>query len=252
MTEPAAQASVFDLSVPRQSRARERNGRWLIAIHERLLQRYGPQNWWPADTPFEVMVGAVLTQNTNWRNVERAIDALNVARLLEPAALATAPPTRVADLIRPAGYFNVKTRRLQALAGFVESAGGVEGLSERETDELRRVLLAVHGIGPETADDILLYAFARPVFVIDAYTKRLMSRLTDSLPPKDYEAWRAFFEGHLPGDAGLFNEFHALVVRHAKEHCAVRPRCEGCPVLAHCRTGRQGQVPGRRPLAGNA
>lgn len=235
MTETAPP---FVLSISGDRRRQRAVGAWLQRIHDGLLAYYGRQGWWPGETPFEVMIGAVLTQNTQWRNVERAISALRQAGLLVPSTLLNAPQQTVAELIRPSGYFNVKARRLQALVRFVDAEGGVEALAGWETAALRQALLAVHGIGPETADDILLYAFSRPVFVIDAYTRRLMGRLTASAPGRDYEAWRAFFERHLPADSGLYNEFHALVVRHSQQHCSARPHCAGCPLLLRCQTGR--------------
>ncbi len=208
------------------------------AVFQHLLQRYGPQGWWPAETPFEVMVGAVLTQNAAWKNVERAIERLKAAKALEARVLAEADPACLGEWIRPAGYFNVKARRLQALCRWYLDQGGWEALSRWETEPLRRALLAVHGVGPETADDILLYAFERPVFVIDAYTRRLFSRLGLVSREWDYERLRAWFEVGLPRDTALFNEYHALIVHHAKVHCRVRPRCDGCPLRGRCPQGQ--------------
>jgi endonuclease-3 related protein len=210
----------------------------LRAVHERLLAAYGPQHWWPGETPFEVMVGAVLTQNTAWRNVERAIANLKGAGALEAARLAVLPAAELAALIRPAGYFNVKARRLQAFCRFVVASGGESALASLATPVLRRRLLAVHGVGPETADDILLYAFGRPVFVIDAYTRRLFARLGLARGDEPYEALRAGVERVLGPDAALFNELHGLIVRHAKAACAKTPRCAGCCLRRACPTGR--------------
>ena len=223
-------------------------------LQRRLVEAYGPQGWWPAQDPFEVMVGAVLTQNTAWTNVERAIARLRRAQALDPRRLAEAPPGQVAGWIRPAGYFNVKARRLQAYCRWYLEQGGLSGLRRLPTGELRRRLLAVHGIGPETADDILLYALERPVFVVDAYTRRLFRRLglAPGLPGQaltggtgGYEALRAWVERAARRSpaarrdlVGFFNELHALIVRHAKEHCRARPRCPGCPLLARCPEGR--------------
>ncbi len=206
----------------------------LRAIFDRLLAAHGPQGWWPADGHFEMMVGAVLTQNTAWTNVERAILRLADAGLLEPRPLLDAPVERLAEAIRPAGYFNVKARRLQAFTRWYIDAGGFEPLARVDTGTLRSRLLAVHGIGPETADDILLYAFERPVFVIDAYTRRIIGRVGHDVEGLAYEALRALFERELPADVALFNEYHALIVRHAKTHCRKRPVCAGCPLEAIC------------------
>ncbi len=203
-------------------------------IFDRLFERYGPQHWWPAEHPFEVMVGAILTQNAAWQNVERAIAALRAAEALDPQVIVAAPPERLGAWIRPAGYFNVKAARLQAFCRWYLQAGGFEALAARPTEPLRRALLAVHGIGPETADDILLYAFERPVFVIDAYTRRIFTRLGQGSARWGYEDWRAWFETALGADVPLYNEYHALIVRHAKVHCRVRPRCEGCPLALTC------------------
>lgn len=203
----------------------------LRGIYRRLFAHYGPQHWWPAESPFEVMVGAVLTQNTAWVNVERAIDNLRRAELLSPQAIAALPPSRLARHLRPAGYFNVKAKRLQALCIWLKGQVDPQCL---ETLALRERLLSVHGIGPETADDILLYAFGRPVFVIDAYTRRLFGRLgylDASLP---YERLRHSFESALGADAALFNEYHALIVVHAKQSCRPRPLCETCCLRRLC------------------
>jgi endonuclease III related protein len=199
-----------------------------------LQERYGPQHWWPADSPFEVMVGAILTQNTAWSNVERAILGLRQANLLHPQGLAEAEPARVAEYIRPAGYFNVKARRLQSFCRYLLETGGESALARLDTDALRHQLLAVHGVGPETADDILLYAFQRPVFVVDAYTRRLFGRLGLCATDVPYESLRLGVEQALRGGHALYNELHALIVRHAKEHCRKRPACGGCPVGSRC------------------
>ncbi len=219
-----------------------------IRLFERLLKAYGPQHWWPADGPFEVMVGAVLTQNTNWRNVERAIANLRAEGLLEPAALVRADADALRRLIRPAGFFRQKQGRLQRLARFVIEAGGIEALASEPTDRLRRRLLAQNGVGPETADSILLYAFDRPVFVVDAYTRRILHRLGMCASDIGYEALRSMLERALPRDARLFNEFHALFVAHAKRHCRTRPLCEGCPLAADCLAAQNA----RKELPGEA
>lgn len=203
-------------------------------VYRRLQSTYGPQGWWPAQGTFEVMVGAVLTQNTAWVNVERAIANLRAARALAPATIAQAPLPQLAEWIRPSGYFNVKARRLQAMACWLVERGGVAALRRVDTDTLRSELLAVHGIGPETADDILLYAFDRPVFVIDAYTRRIFGRLTLVSKDTHYEHLRAAFEQALGPDVSLFNEYHALIVRHGKDVCKTKPQCAGCCLRERC------------------
>jgi endonuclease-3 related protein len=177
------------------------------------------------------MVGAILTQNTAWINVERAIENLRRAELLEPAAIAGLAPGQLAQHLRPSGYFNVKAKRLQALCHWLLRERAPESL---ETEALRQRLLSIHGIGPETADDILLYAYQRPVFVIDAYTRRLFSRLGLLDGALSYEALRAAFEQALPPDVSLFNEYHALIDHHAKGVCRPQPQCEACFLKASC------------------
>jgi len=209
--------------------------RRLRGLHDRLLARYGPQHWWPGDSPFEIMVGAVLTQNTAWTNVERAIDNLRRAGALDPARILELPVERLVELLRPSGYFNIKAGRLRSFCAWYLEAGGRKVLDTRATRELREALLAVHGIGPETADDILLYAFERPVFVIDAYTRRLFSRQGLIAGDEGYEVLRRACERALGADVALYNEFHALIVAHAKVHCRPRPDCTACPVRRGCR-----------------
>jgi len=205
-------------------------------VYTRLLAAYGAQGWWPAETPFEVMVGAVLTQNTTWIQVERVIERLRTAALLRPAPLLDLPVETLAEHIRPAGYPRVKARRLQALCAWLIASGDLDGLTDRPTDALRADLLAVHGVGPETADSILLYALRRPVFVIDAYTRRILSRLGLITGKEPYEALRRLVESRLQTDdpARDYNELHALLVRHAKTACRVRPLCAACCLRADC------------------
>lgn len=193
----------------------------------------GPMQWWPAQTPFEVIVGAILTQSTAWANVERAIDNLRGARLLSPGALGRVSAARLAGLVRPSGYFRQKAKKLKAFVRFLERSygGSLKRMFETATAELREQLLAVHGIGPETADSILLYAGNHPIFVVDAYTHRIFGRhaLVDGKP--DYERVRTFVEASLPRDSKLFNEFHALIVNTGKNWCRKSaPRCDGCPL----------------------
>lgn len=216
-------------------------GRYLLTVYRRLLDRFGPQGWWPARTPFEVVVGAILTQSVAWTNVEKAIANLGAEGLLAPHALASAPLERLSALIRPAGYFNVKARKLKAFADFLldRHAGRLDRLFAAPLDAVRGELLAVWGIGPETADSILLYAGGLPSFVVDAYTARILSRL---LPDPDrpelrgYEPLRRFFMERLPADPALFNEYHALLVALGKGVCLKRrPACDACPLASLCR-----------------
>lgn len=204
-------------------------------VYKRLDRHYGPQEWWPAETPFEVMVGAVLTQNTAWNNVEKAIDALRNAELLRPESIHAADAGMLAELIRPAGYFNVKAVRLKALVGWLMEQGGIEVLASMPIKDLRHELLSVHGIGPETADDILLYAFGHPVFVIDAYTRRMFSRLGLIDEKADYELLRRQFETDLGKEAAVYNQYHALIVVQAKEVCRKKPHCDKCCLADVCR-----------------
>jgi len=203
----------------------------LLDLYRKLYACYGPQSWWPGDSPFEIMLGAVLTQNTAWSNVERALANLKAAGLLELPALLRTPEAELAQHIRPAGYFNVKARRLLSLCRFLADQDDLTSLNDHE---LRDRLLAVHGIGPETADDILLYAFERPVFVIDTYTRRLFSRLGFIQADAGYETLRRGFEQALGPDVPLFNEYHALIVRHAKEVCRTIPICDACCLRTQC------------------
>ena len=209
-------------------------------VYRVLYRQHGPQHWWPARSRFEVMVGAVLTQNTAWRNVERAIAALRAAEALSPQALLALDEPALAALIRPSGYFNVKARRLRALVTWLVDSGGFVNLDAWSTNTLRAALLGVHGVGRETADSILLYAFKRPVFVVDAYTQRLFSRL--GIVPRGgaYEALRAKVEAELSSASAVadYNEFHALIVAHGKAICRPRPSCRDCDLQISCPIGR--------------
>jgi endonuclease-3 related protein len=205
----------------------------LMAMYRALHHAYGPQQWWPGDTPFEVMVGAVLTQNTAWANVEKAIVNLKRERLLTPAKLHRVPPRKLASLIRPSGYYNIKAGRLRNLVDFIQKrhSGSLKKMFAVEPSVLRRDLLGINGIGRETADSILLYAGEKPFFVVDAYTKRIFSRhgLIDA--DADYDETRKLFTDHLRPDVQLYNEYHALIVRVGKERCRKRePRCSECPL----------------------
>lgn len=207
-----------------------------MVIFEQLLHRYGSRHWWPGETPFEVCVGAILTQNTSWDNVEKAITNLKAQGALTPDNIAQLSPEELASLIKPAGYFNVKARRLQAFVSFVqtEAGGDLDRLFQGDWRTLRDRLLTVHGIGPETADSILLYAGNKPSFVVDAYTRRIFSRLGLVLQTIGYEELRSFFVSALPTDVALFNEYHALIVEHGKQVCRARPRCAECCLAVLC------------------
>jgi endonuclease-3 related protein len=206
----------------------------LEQVYQQLFQRYGPQYWWPAETPFEVMVGAVLTQNTAWSNVERAIDNLKANNCLTPERILSVPVEKLAKWLQPSGYFNIKAKRLRNLCQWYIDAGQFKVVSSWDTRELRHALLSVNGVGPETADDILLYAFDRPVFVIDAYTRRLFSRLELLDHDASYEHLRKHFEEQLPKEVSLFNEYHALIVMHAKDVCRKKPYCTKCCLSTFC------------------
>jgi endonuclease-3 related protein len=202
----------------------------LMVVYQRLIGAYGDQSWWPADSSFEVMVGAVLTQNTAWTNVEKAISNLKHADSLTLEGLLALPDEALAQLIRPSGYFNIKAKRLKNLCLWIADNGGESKLAAVDTGALRLSLLQVNGVGPETADDILLYAFARPVFVIDTYTRRLFSKLCLIQGTEPYEDLRQIFEAELEADVSLFNQYHALVVRHAREKCQQTAECRHCDV----------------------
>jgi len=205
----------------------------LKEMYKRMYEALGPQGWWPGETPFEVCVGAILTQNTNWQNVERAIENLKQTGVLSPKALYELPELILAELIRPAGYFRVKATRLKNFIRFlVENfEGDLERLFALPLAEAREALLSVSGIGPETADSILLYAGEKPTFVIDAYTRRILLRHGLATEDMGYEDLREMFMRHLPEDTQLYNEYHALLVAVGKNFCRPqRPRCEECPL----------------------
>lgn len=208
----------------------------LEQIYHRLFEHYGPQHWWPADDSFEVVVGAILTQSAAWINVERAINNLRTAEALNPIALRQIPVDELANFIRPSGYFNVKAQKLKA---FVDRLGdrygdSLESMFALDTSGLRTELLSIYGIGQETADSIILYAAGKPIFVIDAYTHRIMDRLGLSPNKGDYSGLQALFMENLPNDEKLFNEYHALFVRHGKVTCKKSPICRTCCLSDLC------------------
>ena len=205
----------------------------LLAVYEHLYRFLGPSHWWPGESPLEVMVGAILTQNTSWVNVERALARLKQERVLSVPALVRAGEDQLADWIRPAGYYRIKARRLKNFLQFLmdQFDGRIEAMAENELEDLRERLLGVKGIGPETADSILLYGLGKPTFVVDAYTYRLVTRHRLMPEESDYEALRGFFMDSLPQDVPLYNEYHALIVRTGKAYCRTRnPRCPECPL----------------------
>jgi endonuclease III related protein len=206
----------------------------LREVYERLLRAFGPQKWWPGDSPFEIIVGAVLVQNTAWRNVERAIENLRDAGLMQPQALYTLPEKELAELIRPAGYYQVKARRLRNLLRLVVERydGSLDAMFRTDLETLREELLSVSGIGPETADAILLYAAEKPTFVVDTYTHRVLARHGWIGYDAGYHDIKDHFESSLPADAALYNEYHALMVRLGKDYCRKSgPMCEACPLV---------------------
>jgi endonuclease-3 related protein len=208
----------------------------LTEVYRLLLDRYGLQQWWPADAPFEVIVGAILTQSAAWGNVEKAISNLKQAGALTPLSLRKLPLDELAELIYPSGYYNAKALKIKS---FVERLGdahqdSLEKLFSLDVPSLRRELLTIHGIGPETADSIILYAAQKPIFVVDAYTRRIVSRLGLSPPRNDYSALQKLFMENLPTEEKLFNEYHALLVRHGKGVCKKVPLCDQCCLRSVC------------------
>ncbi len=205
----------------------------LQQLYERMFAHLGPQHWWPAETAFEVMVGAILTQNTNWKNVERAIDNLKRAGQLSLTALADLPTALLAEYIRPAGYYNVKAGRLKNLLVFICEHFGddLNAFLDQPLAEFRQQLLSIKGIGRETADSILLYAANQPIFVVDAYTHRILLRHQLIDEDCDYEAIQDLFMDHLPCETALYNEYHALLVKVGNVYCKKKnPDCAACPL----------------------
>jgi len=203
-----------------------------MKIYQELYHAYGPRHWWPGETPFEVMVGAILTQNTSWRNVEKAIEGLKKRKVLYPVGIDRLEESSLASLIRSSGYFRIKARRLKAFVTFLllEYQGDIERMRKEEIGALREKLLLVNGIGPETADSILLYALQKPIFVVDAYTKRILSRHHIVSEKASYDDIQTLFMNHLPRNEKLYNEYHALLVHLGKNVCKKKPACERCPL----------------------
>ncbi len=215
----------------------DRVSKQLETIYSKLFASFGPQGWWPAKTRFEVIVGAILTQNTNWKNVEAVIAEMEKRGLLRPKTLDLVPLAELAPLLKRSGYFNQKAKKLKAFMKYFEKYGlSVEAMMRGDKDALRRELLGVWGIGPETADAILLYALDKPVFVVDAYTRRVFSRMGFVADGVSYEDLQRFFESRLAPSVPHFKEFHALIDELAKRHCRPRPMCSECPVGGLCKS----------------
>ncbi len=205
----------------------------LLSIYDRMFSALGPQHWWPGRTRFEIAVGAILTQNTAWINVEKAIANLRKADLLTAAAMSASSLAGLAEAIRPSGYYNQKAKKLRCFLRYFmdRHSGDFRKLQRQDPRRLREELLQVHGIGPETADSIILYALAKPVFVIDAYTRRIFSRHRLCPEKASYDELQQLFHRHLPHDTRLFNEYHALIVNIGKDYCRKsKPRCAQCPL----------------------
>ncbi len=207
----------------------------LLKTYSLLYKHFGPQRWWPGETPFEVMIGAILTQSASWSNVEKAIANLKRAKVLSPKALDKIKTAKLQKLIRPSGYFRAKAKKVKAFVKFflTEYDGRIGKMREGGGEALREKLLGVYGIGPETADSILLYALQKPTFVVDAYTKRIGQRLGLFKFDK-YDEIKEYFESGLPRKRKLYNEYHALIVALGKYHCKPKPVCEGCPLFTTC------------------
>jgi endonuclease-3 related protein len=211
--------------------------RLLMNIYRKLYQTYGSRNWWPGETSFEVMVGAILTQNTSWKNVEKAIQRLKINGVLNPEGIHHLKKSQLAPLIRSSGYYRIKADRLKSFVYFLyeEYGGDLKRMKRERLAESREKLLGVKGIGPETADSILLYGLKKPIFVVDAYTKRILSRHGMISEKASYEEVQKLFMEHLPPDEKLFNEYHALFVHLGKNVCGKSPKCDICPIkgIAH-------------------
>ena len=221
----------------------------LMDFYSAMSERLGPMRWWPAKSPFEVIVGAILTQNTSWTNVERAMENLRKERLLTQGAMGRVPVQRLGTLIRSSGYFRQKAKKLKAFVRFVQNefGGSLKRMFAVPTLELRDKLLGVHGIGPETADSILLYAGNHPIFVVDAYTRRILTRHDVTEESSAYDEIRGHFEKNLPRDARLYNEYHALIVNTGKNWCRTKnPKCAECPLERFLPSGSPLRAEARR------
>jgi len=201
-------------------------------LYQKLWDAFGPQGWWPGETPFEVILGAILTQNTNWNNVAQVLAGLKAEGLLHPRTLREMPEMELARRFKPSGYFNIKARRVKNFLDFFAHRfhDSLEEMAQEDLGTIRAALLGVKGIGPETADSILLYALHQPTFVVDAYTHRVLSRHDLAPEACSYDELQSLFLENLPADVPLYQEFHALLVRLGKEFCRPRPRCSPCPL----------------------
>lgn len=215
----------------------ETEGR-LLEIFLRLFKAFGPQRWWPGDDPFEIILGAILTQSANWGNVEKALGNLKEVGALNPPTLRNMPLEELARLIYSSGYYNAKAAKIKAFVNRLGEAYGddLERLFALEPQQLRQELLSIYGIGEETADAIILYVALKPMFVVDNYTRRTFNRLGLAPSRGDYRSFQALFHRHLPQDTELFNEYHALIVRHGKEICRKEPLCHVCCLNSLCPT----------------
>lgn len=223
----------------------------LVDVYDRLYSRFGPQHWWPADTPFEVIVGAILTQSVSWRNVAGAIDCLERADLLDPRSMRDIGEEAIALLVRSTGYYRQKAKKLKSFLEYLWSAhgGDLDAMFRTPLDDLREDLLGVWGLGPETVDSIMLYAGNMPTFVVDAYTVRTMTRLGFVKPGTPYDGVRNMFMSGLPKDPRMYNEYHALLVHLGKHFCGKRkPRCGDCPLGDVCPAGRAMMESADRPV----
>ena len=208
----------------------------LKKVFDTLNEFYGCQNWWPAEDEFEIIVGAVLTQNTNWRNVEKSLNMLKKSEVMSPEKILALPDQALEELIYSSGFYRVKTKRLKAVCRFLVNKfdGHLEKMKSVSLVLSRELLLNIKGIGPETADDILLYALGQPIFVVDGYARRIFSRVGIGPSGDEYEAWQKFFMNNLPIDVFLYKQFHALIVRLGKDHCKPQPLCNECPIIDYC------------------
>jgi len=218
--------------VKKQAKHEQAGSMNALHIYKILFDTYGEQGWWPADSPFEVVVGAILTQNTNWQNVEKAIANLKAADALDAQAMLDMDETRLRELIRPSGFYKQKAERLRLFCTFYLGQGREQGI--KKLPDPRSTLLALKGIGPETADSILLYALEIPVFVVDAYTRRIFIRLGLLDSAASYAETQTCFHTQLDRNVLLYKEYHALIVQHAKQHCRVKPLCASCPLTSIC------------------
>jgi endonuclease-3 related protein len=219
---------------------RKRKGKKLLQIYQKLYKAIGPRKWWPGDSPFEVIIGAILTQNTSWKNVERTIRALKEKNLLDPLGIYSLEEELLAKTIKSAGFFNIKAKRIKNFIGFLfkNYQGSIEKMFSENTVPLREKLLKINGIGPETADSILLYAGEKPIFVVDAYTKRILTRHNLISKSAGYSEIQELFMENLIKDVSMFNEYHALFVYIGKHFCKRIPNCQNCPLKGFLEKGK--------------